>query len=58
MAPIDEVTAAIDWIFQKPAPTRTSTKAENLQKNQAKPAKAAAKPAPGTKAEAEDASRL
>ena len=41
MAPIDEVTAAIDWIFQKPAATKTSTKAANPQKNQAKPAKAA-----------------
>jgi adenylate kinase len=45
MAPVDEVTAAIDWIFQKPAAANTSTKAANLQKSQAKPAKAAAKPA-------------
>lgn len=55
MAPIDEVTAAIDWIFQKPAPTRTSTKAENLQKNQTKPANAPAKPGPRTKAAAKAA---
>jgi hypothetical protein len=28
MAPIDEVTAAIDWIFQKPKPRqKTSAKA-------------------------------
>ena len=32
MAPIDEVTAAIDWIFQKPAaPTKTSAKPANHQ---------------------------
>ena len=33
MAPIDEVSAAIDWIFAKPAPQRTSTKPATPQKN-------------------------
>ena len=45
MAPIDEVTAAIDWIFQKPAATRTSANPGNHQKKQAKPAAKVSKPA-------------
>lgn len=36
MAPIDEVTAAIDWIFAKPAPRTTSTKPATAQKTQPK----------------------
>ena len=37
MAPVDEVAAAIDWIFQKPAPpTKTSEKPANPKKSQAK----------------------
>ena len=44
MAPIDEVAAAIDWIFQKPAAnTKTSAKPANLQKRQAKSTQAAVK---------------
>ena len=43
MAPIDEVTAAIDWIFQKPAAAKTSTKAANRQKSRKKSAKVVAK---------------
>jgi adenylate kinase len=38
MAPIDEVTAAINWIFAKPEPQKTSTKGATSQKNQQKPA--------------------
>jgi len=40
MAPIDDVTAAIDWIFA--APQKTSTKAASSRKSQEKPAKKAA----------------
>ena len=44
MAPIDEVAAAIDWIFQKPAAaTKTSAKPANIQKSQAKSTQAAVK---------------
>jgi adenylate kinase len=57
MAPIDEVSAAIDWIFQKPAATKTSTKAAKHQKNKAKLVKAAAKPAAKAKAPAKKAKK-
>jgi len=43
MAPVDEVTAAINWIFAKPKPQRTSTKAANGQKTKPKSVKAAGK---------------
>src|SRR5205085_7485138 len=39
MAPIDEVTAAINWIFAKPKPQRASTKPAIQQKTQQKQAK-------------------
>src|SRR3954469_15732826 len=50
MAPIDDVTAALDWIFA--APQKTSTKAASSRKSQEKPAKkaATAKAKPKTKA--------
>src|SRR3954468_7639516 len=50
MAPIDDVTAAINWIFA--APQKTSTKAASSRKSQEKPAKKAApaKAKPKTKA--------
>ena len=49
MAPIDEVTAAIDWIFQKPKPQDDFSKACQAQKTQEKigqrpPAKPPKKP--------------
>jgi adenylate kinase len=50
MAPIDEVTAAIDWIFQKPAAAKTLAKQVKPKKNQAKQAQAAANPAAKAKA--------
>jgi|KBSSwiStaDraftv2_1062776.scaffolds.fasta_scaffold48949_4 adenylate kinase len=50
MAPIDEVTAAIDWIFQKPAAVKTLAKQAKPKKSQVKQAPAAARPAPKTKA--------
>ena len=50
MAPIDEVTAAIDWIFQKPAAAKTLAKQAKPKKNQAKQAQAAANPATKAKA--------
>jgi adenylate kinase len=50
MAPIDEVTAAIDWIFQKPAAAKTLAKQAKPKKNQAKQAQAAANPAAKAKA--------
>jgi adenylate kinase len=52
MAPIDEVAAAIDWIFQKPAAaTRTSAKLANPKKSQEKPVQNAVKAtAPAKKA--------
>ncbi len=40
MAPMDEVTAAINWIFAKPKPQKTSTKAATPQKNKQKSIKA------------------
>ena len=45
MAPIDDVTAAINWIFQKP-PSRdeTSKRPAKSRKKQRKPAKSAARP--------------
>src|SRR6478752_4592863 len=43
MAPVDEVTAAINWIFAKPKPQRTSTKAANGQKTKPKSVTAAGK---------------
>src|SRR6478736_3402727 len=39
MAPMDEVTAAINWIFAKPKPQKTSSKGATSQKNQEKPSK-------------------
>jgi len=36
MAPVDEVTAAINWIFAKPKPQKTSTKSPTERKTQAK----------------------
>ena len=56
MAPMDEVTAAINWIFAKPKPQKTSTKSATPQKTKAeidqsepaaakKPEAAARKPA-------------
>jgi adenylate kinase len=39
MAPVDDVTAAINWIFAKPAPSKTSTKPASPKKTQPKPAK-------------------
>src|SRR3954469_6409229 len=39
MAPMDEVTAAINWIFAKPKPKKTSTKPDIQQKTQQKQAK-------------------
>ena len=52
MAPIDEVAAAIDWIFQKPAArTSTSAKPVNPKKSQEKSVQAAVKAkAPAKKA--------
>ena len=49
MAPIDDVTAAIDWIFAKPRPNaeKTSIKRVSPQKTQKKSTKKAAKPALG-----------
>ena len=47
MRPIDEVTAAINWIFSKP-----STKPDNRQKTQGKAAKPAAPAKPKAKAKA------
>jgi adenylate kinase len=49
MAAIDEVSAAIDWIFAKPAPPRTSTKPATPQKKQPKAAAKAATKAPKAK---------
>jgi adenylate kinase len=39
MAPVDDVTAAIDWIFAKPRPQKASTKAATQQKTQPKSTK-------------------
>ena len=52
MAPVDDVTAAINWIFAASAkkPEKTSTKAASPQESQKKPAKAAAKSKSGVKA--------
>ena len=51
MAPIDDVTAAIDWIFAKPpAPQKTSTKPATAQKTQPKSAARTAAKAPKAKA--------
>jgi adenylate kinase len=41
MAPMDEVTAAINWIFAKPKSQKTSTKSSTSQKTKQKSAKAA-----------------
>jgi adenylate kinase len=55
MAPVDDVTAAINWIFATPAkkPEKTSTKAASPQKSQEKSVKPAAKPKSGAKAKTE-----
>jgi adenylate kinase len=52
MAPVDDVTAAINWIFATPAkkPEKASTKAASPQKSQEKPAKPATKSKSTTKA--------
>jgi adenylate kinase len=52
MAPVDDVTAAINWIFATPAkkPEKASTKSASPQKSQEKPAKSAAKSKSTTKA--------
>jgi adenylate kinase len=52
MAPVDDVTAAINWIFATPAkkPEKASTKAASPRKSQEKPAKPATKPKSATKA--------
>jgi adenylate kinase len=54
MAPIDDVTAAIDWIFQKPKPApetqRASIKASKPRNRQAKQARGAARPKAAPKA--------
>src|ERR1044072_8893790 len=42
MAPVDEVTAAINWIFAKPKPQRASTRPATAQKTQQKSTKQAA----------------
>src|SRR6476469_3730862 len=42
MAPVDEVTTAINWIFAKPKPQKTSTKSATKQKTQQKLAKSPA----------------
>ena len=44
MAPMDEVTAAINWIFAKPKPQKTSTKSATSQKTKQKSTKQAAAP--------------
>ena len=44
MAPMDEVTAAINWIFAKPKPQKTSTKSATSQKTKQKSTKKAAAP--------------
>jgi len=50
MAPIDDVSAAINWIFQKsPGGDETSENPAKARKKQRKPAKAAAKPKPAAK---------
>lgn len=49
MASIHEVSAAIDWIFAKPAPQRTSTKPATPQKKQAKAAAKGTDEAPKAK---------
>jgi adenylate kinase len=41
MAPMDEVTAAINWIFAKPEPQKASTKSAKQQKKQQKSKKSA-----------------
>jgi adenylate kinase len=43
MAPIDDVTAAINWIFAKPKPQKTSTKPATERKTQEKSSKPAAR---------------
>jgi adenylate kinase len=42
MAPMDEVTAAINWIFAKPTPQKTSTKPAIPRKTKQKPPKPSA----------------
>src|SRR6188508_2339866 len=42
MAPVDEVTAAINWIFAKPKPQKASTKPDIPQKTKSKSTKKAA----------------
>ena len=50
MAPIDEVTAAINWILHKPGSTsETSRKPDKTRKTQKKPAKRGSKPKPAAK---------
>jgi len=49
MAPVDEVTAAINWIFAKPKPQKTSTKPATAQKTQAKSQKTGKKAKPAAR---------
>jgi len=49
MAPVDEVTAAINWIFAKPKPQKTSAKPATAQKTKQESSK---KAAPGKTAKA------
>src|SRR4051794_3635930 len=42
MAPVDDVTAALDWIFAKPRPQKASTKAATPQKTRPKSTKPSA----------------
>ena len=58
MAPIDDVTAAINWIFQKPSrASETSEKPAKARKTQKKPAKTLAKPKPAAKSKRKGAAR-
>ena len=59
MAPIDEVTAAIDWIFRKPSekPASPQKKQEKTAKPSAKAKAGSAKPKPGAKKVARPAAK-
>src|ERR1043165_9425103 len=48
MAPVDEVTAAINWIFAKPKPQKTSTKPDTSRKTKKNSAKASTPAKKGT----------
>jgi adenylate kinase len=57
MAPVDDVTAAINWIFAKPKPQRTSTKPAIPSKKQQKFNKSAQKAKPAARKPAKAAGR-